>query len=380
MVAMQAFALPAIFIIMTPQVSMGALFRIFSSRQMGNLLNQDKPFLDGDFLRDSSNPLDVYEDMNVTTPAPTAGQPAPAPTADAPAPAPAPDAGKGENKPAPAPAPGSKEAAAAKNAPAPTSDAGKDTGDAGKEKDSSAVQVALAGASHDTSARDGTITQQLQAPPATEEKAATKPAAAKTPATKAEPAAAKTPAAEPATKAESVPAKEAIDKPVTAAESKLACFTRKDSRAVAWWAETAPEGTPCVFGVDVRDEDSHCMYSNGDYGSNGWCYTAKDESAWGSCGDGCPLYGQPASIATKIDHVVNVLDKVSRKVDKLNGKGNALDQSTDSKDSNAVEGGKQPDAKREVTKKPDAKMEVDAKKEVTEEADAKKDAAKKGAL
>merc|ERR1719421_1176695 len=59
-----------------------------------------KPFLDGDFLRDSSNPLDVYEDMNITTPAPGKGakedssQPAPAPS---PAPTADTDAAKNES-------------------------------------------------------------------------------------------------------------------------------------------------------------------------------------------------------------------------------------------------------------------------------------------
>merc|ERR1719207_268688 len=59
---------------------MGAL-RALSSRATVRLLNQDKPFLDGDFLRDSSNPLDVYEDMVITTPNPAASTPS-QPTAD----------------------------------------------------------------------------------------------------------------------------------------------------------------------------------------------------------------------------------------------------------------------------------------------------------
>merc|ERR1719161_2688248 len=55
---------------------------------------QGQPFLDGDFLRDSSNPLDVYEDMNITTPPPDYPIPiTPANKKLAPGPAPA---GKGD--------------------------------------------------------------------------------------------------------------------------------------------------------------------------------------------------------------------------------------------------------------------------------------------
>jgi len=94
------------------------------------------------------------------------------------------------------------------------------------------------------------------------------------------------------------------------------CATKEDERAKAWFAETAAVGSPCVFGVDgdVRDEGSHCIYDNGDFGSNGWCYTAKDRSSWGSCNGLCPLYGQNQQLGAKIDNVDKIVDKVLQAV------------------------------------------------------------------
>jgi len=96
------------------------------------------------------------------------------------------------------------------------------------------------------------------------------------------------------------------------------CAVKEDARAKAWFAETSAAGTPCVFGVDgdVRDEGSHCIFDNGDYGSNGWCYTSKDRSSWGSCNDQCPLYGPSKQLGTKIDNMGQMVDKV---VDALDG-------------------------------------------------------------
>jgi len=48
----------------------------------------------------------------------------------------------------------------------------------------------------------------------------------------------------------------------------------------------------CIFGVDDRDEGKHCIYSEGKYGSLGWCYTSSEKNEWGSCNDSCPLWGQ----------------------------------------------------------------------------------------
>jgi len=88
------------------------------------------------------------------------------------------------------------------------------------------------------------------------------------------------------------------------------CVTKNDPRASAWFAETSPDGTPCVFAADVRDEGSHCILSDGEYGSNGWCWTSIDQSTWGSCGDNCPLYGPAAKLGSKIDGVAKVVEGI----------------------------------------------------------------------
>merc|ERR1719160_1097971 len=94
------------------------------------------------------------------------------------------------------------------------------------------------------------------------------------------------------------------------------CAVRDDPRAKAWFAETSPEGTACVFGADgdVRDEGSHCIFDDGAYGSNGWCYTSEDRSSWGSCNDKCPLYGPAKQLGKKIDHMDKMVDKVLTKL------------------------------------------------------------------
>lgn len=93
------------------------------------------------------------------------------------------------------------------------------------------------------------------------------------------------------------------------------CVTRMDSRVSSWLATTSPEDTPCVFGVDPRDEGSHCIFGNGQYGSNGWCWTSADRSTWGSCGDECPLYGAAQQLADKVQTASDKIDKVMDKLD-----------------------------------------------------------------
>lgn len=92
------------------------------------------------------------------------------------------------------------------------------------------------------------------------------------------------------------------------------CATRTDARATSWLLETAPEGTPCIFGLDDRDEGAHCILENEEYGSNGWCYTAKDLSQWGSCNDHCPLQGQNAQLGEHLDGLSEAVHGVSEKV------------------------------------------------------------------
>lgn len=92
------------------------------------------------------------------------------------------------------------------------------------------------------------------------------------------------------------------------------CATKKDPRVKAWFATTSPDGTPCVFGVadDPRDEQEHCIFDNGMYGSNGWCYTSKDRTSWGSCNEKCPLYGLSKALGTKIDKVAKSIADVAK--------------------------------------------------------------------
>lgn len=97
----------------------------------------------------------------------------------------------------------------------------------------------------------------------------------------------------------------------TGAAKSTGCATRKDPRAEAWFATTSPEGTPCVFGADDRDEGSHCIEEY-EYGSNGWCFTAADRSTWGSCNERCPLYGASAKIEKRIDSVSKQVQGIAK--------------------------------------------------------------------
>eukprot|EP00927_Polykrikos_kofoidii_P005189 TRINITY_DN1206_c0_g1_i3.p1 TRINITY_DN1206_c0_g1~~TRINITY_DN1206_c0_g1_i3.p1 ORF type:complete len:218 (+),score=17.99 TRINITY_DN1206_c0_g1_i3:69-722(+) len=88
--------------------------------------------------------------------------------------------------------------------------------------------------------------------------------------------------------------------------TKTMCVTRADPRAEPrhhrYINSVSPVGTPCVFGADPRDEGSHCIMTDGEnYGSFGWCYTAKDASSWGSCSEVCPLSGQAKILGSRIE-------------------------------------------------------------------------------
>jgi len=78
------------------------------------------------------------------------------------------------------------------------------------------------------------------------------------------------------------------------------CITREDPRASSTFYTTSPAGTPCVFGVDPRDEGSHCIMEGGKYGSFGWCFTSKSRQSWGSCSESCPLFGPAKTLGAKI--------------------------------------------------------------------------------
>lgn len=94
----------------------------------------------------------------------------------------------------------------------------------------------------------------------------------------------------------------------------VGCATRADDRIQSWFASAAAPGSPCIFGIDVRDENSHCIYEDGAYGSFGWCFTASDRSEWGACNERCPLYGAPSALGKKIDSVAAKIDKVVEKL------------------------------------------------------------------
>jgi len=104
---------------------------------------------------------------------------------------------------------------------------------------------------------------------------------------------------------------EAGDKAAEAREATAAavCKTKANPKNGDLLTEaTAPAGTPCVFGVDSRDEGWHCI-KDAYYGSNGWCYTADDKSAWGSCSEKCPLFGASKVLAAKIDGIADTLKR-----------------------------------------------------------------------
>jgi len=138
---------------------------------------------------------------------------------------------------------------------------------------------------------------------------------------------------------------------VSTTAAPTGCAVREDPRAKAWFAETSAPGTPCVFGVegDVRDEGSHCIYDSGDFGSNGWCYTSKDRSSWGSCNDLCPLYGPSKQLGKKIDHMAKKVDKV---LDALNKSDAPKDSKAKSADNNAEAPEKEAGEKKDAATEP----------------------------
>lgn len=253
-----------------------------------------KPFLDGDFLRDSSNPLDVYEDMDITTPSPAASTPS-QPTA-------------GGEKKSNAKGPGKGKGAGDAAAKGTSNDESKGKG----EGTTSAVQMKMATTLSTEEAADPTTAE----PSVAKTEVASDPTQA--PGTKKEAGVNVTGSASNASEVEAnasnaTEVKAAVPEPV---KDHSSCVTRHDERAASFWSQTAAVGSPCIFGVDDRDEGSHCIAET-DFGSNGWCYTQRDMSAWGSCSEGCPLYGPHAKLAKKIDGMASVLGKLSDTIDKL---------------------------------------------------------------
>jgi len=102
------------------------------------------------------------------------------------------------------------------------------------------------------------------------------------------------------------------------------CVTKQDPRAKAWWAKTAKPGTACVFGVDPRDEGKHCIPEM-EFGSMGWCFTKKDKSEWGSCGEACPLYGHHKTVGKQIDGLAARVDAIIGNLSEAAGSGAATE-------------------------------------------------------
>lgn len=79
------------------------------------------------------------------------------------------------------------------------------------------------------------------------------------------------------------------------------CVTKQDPRATSFGYTTSLPGTPCVFGIDDRDEGYHCIMEDGKFGSFGWCWTSMAMSSWGSCSESCPLFGPSKVIHQEVE-------------------------------------------------------------------------------
>lgn len=100
------------------------------------------------------------------------------------------------------------------------------------------------------------------------------------------------------------------------------CHTKEDARVSGSWGflglgwlfvKAAPDDTPCVFGADPRDGGKHCIEDDGDiYGSFGWCYTAKDKSQWGSCGEACPAAGHMGILHKNVLNIANAVKSANK--------------------------------------------------------------------
>lgn len=107
--------------------------------------------------------------------------------------------------------------------------------------------------------------------------------------------------------------------------ANINCTTKSDSRAYVTGYTTAPNGTPCIFGLDARDEGSHCIIDDGKYGSFGWCYTSEDMYSWGSCSENCPLFGPAKVLGAKIDRLQEELKEDAEASGKKNGTAPGVD-------------------------------------------------------
>lgn len=115
------------------------------------------------------------------------------------------------------------------------------------------------------------------------------------------------------------------------------CVTVEDPRSVGagWWSKTAKPGSPCVFGATAKDEGSHCV-EDFKYGSFGWCYTQKDQSEWGPCSDGCPLYGVHKDMGQVIDGITDDTSDLVKNLTKIADKLPDVPKNKGTKDGDAL--------------------------------------------
>lgn len=100
----------------------------------------------------------------------------------------------------------------------------------------------------------------------------------------------------------------------SSAKSNHGCVTQDTENAQALYSYVSPAGSPCLFGVDERDEGSHCIDQAGEYGPNGWCWTSEDLESWGKCSNGCPVSGADAELEKRLQRIEKKLDKVEAEI------------------------------------------------------------------
>mmetsp|Transcript_64881 Transcript_64881/g.120712 ORF Transcript_64881/g.120712 Transcript_64881/m.120712 type:complete len:730 (+) Transcript_64881:61-2250(+) len=110
-----------------------------------------------------------------------------------------------------------------------------------------------------------------------------------------------------------------VASPVYETHDPPRCVTRYDPRITSISIATAPAGTPCIFGLDPRDEGRHCI-PDFDYGTSGWCYTRADKDEWGSCSTNCPLYADSLILGLKLDALAEGIDTLSDEIANLSMK------------------------------------------------------------
>lgn len=97
-------------------------------------------------------------------------------------------------------------------------------------------------------------------------------------------------------------------------KSSGSCVTQTTENSQAMYSYVAPAGSPCFFGVDDRDEGSHCIDQDRQDGPNGWCWTSEDLESWGKCAAGCPLSGAAKVLEKELKHIEKKLDKLESEI------------------------------------------------------------------